>query len=484
MVQAPDPEATRDSTEIAPKPGSPSELGGGELARLGPSRRLMLRATAAAVAAPYIVPSTVFGASAPSNQITVGCIGVGNQGQWILRQFLDQEGCRVVAVCDVNRGSGGYKNPEQFLGRQPAKAFVDRHYGESQSAGAVAGCTAYSDFRELLDRQDIDAVTVVTPDHWHAVMTVMACEAGKDVYCEKPLGLTVADQRAMVDAVRRNDRILQTGSQERSNPSSRRACELVRNGYIGEVRRVVTHVGRHNKVGPGPGWQAEPVPDGFDYDAWLGPAPFAPYHSARCLYRFRFIEDYSGGQTTNFGAHSMDLAQWGMGRDGDGPVEVEHLYADYLPEGSLYDVPTHMAFQVRYEDGVELVCQTSHPAVRCFFEGTEGVLRVDAAGRNFQTSPASIKEISLGPDDVRLGDSVDHVADFIDAVKQRREPAAPVEAGHSSGTICHLGNIATKLAANLSWNPAEERFVGSRSDEANRLLARERRSPWDRLAPA
>src|SRR5690606_4123449 len=212
--------------------------------------------------------------------------------------------CQVVAVCDVNRGSHGYKDEEQFLGREPAQQMVESFYAKQKGQGAYRGCDAYIDFREIIERPDVDAVTVCTPDHWHGLMTIAAANAKKHVYCEKPLGLTIGEEQAMIKAVRDNGVVLQTGSHERSNPIVRQACELVRNGYIGEVKRVTTNVGFHNMVGPGPGWEPMPVPDGFDYDLWLGPAPQAPYHKDRCLYRFRFNYDYAGGQVTNFGAHS------------------------------------------------------------------------------------------------------------------------------------------------------------------------------------
>jgi predicted dehydrogenase len=444
------------------------------------TRRSFLKATTAAtLAAPTIVPASVFGATAPSNRIALGCIGVGNKGIDILRKFIRFRDCQVVAVCDVNRGSHGYRDDDQCLGREPVQREVERFYASELSSGSYKGCAAYVDFRELLARGDIDAVTVCTPDHWHAPITIRAAEAGKDMYCEKPLSLTIGDGRAMVDAVRRHGRVLQTGSHERSNPTIRFACELVRNGYLGDVKRVVTHVGRHNKVGPGPGWTPMPVPDGFDYDMWLGPAPMAPYHQDRCLYRFRFNYDYSGGQVTNFGAHSIDIAQWALGRDASGPVRVEHVYAEFLPEGSLFNVTTYSDFRCEYDDGIVLECVTAEPAVRCVFEGTEGMLRIDAKGNNFVTIPQRIKRARLGPDDVRLGTSTDHQRDFLDAVKSRGEPSAPVEVGHRSATVCHLGNISLRLKAQLNWDPQAERFVGQRGDEANTMIHRSGRSPWN-----
>jgi predicted dehydrogenase len=443
------------------------------------SRREFLKRTAAAttLAAPYFVPASVFGADAPGNRITMACIGTGNQGTFNLPKLLNQSACQVVAVCDVNRGSYGYKEPGDYRGREPAKELVEQHYAKQKGTSRYRGCDTYNDFRDVLARKDIDAVMIVTPDHWHEPMTIAAAAAGKDIYCEKPLGLALAGQQRMIAAVRKHERILQVGTHERSNSIVRKACELVRSGAIGEVKRVVAHVGRHNKIGPGPGWQPMPVPDGFDYALWLGPAPEAPYHKDRCLYNFRFIYDYAGGQVTNFGAHSLDIAQWGLGMDDTGPESVEYVYADYLPNGSLFDAATHTAFRCRYASGAVVECFTAEPSVRCIFEGTEGMVRVDNMGQHFFASPASIwpKDVK-GIEKYHSGE--DHMRNFLECVKSRSEPNAPIEIGHRSASLCHLGNIAIKLRAKLRWDAENEIFMGSKSDEANALLDRPARDSW------
>lgn len=443
-----------------------------ETAAWSPSRRDFLRTStlAAAATAPYVVPSSVFGATAPSNRISVACIGTGNQGFLDLKLFMAQDDCQLVAVCDVNRGSGNYKKPEDVRGREPGKELVDQHYGNKD-------CQAYNDFRDVLARKDIDAVIVVAPDHWHEAMTIAAAKAGKDIYCEKPLGRTIAGQQRMIQAVRENNVVLQTGSHERSNPYVREACEMVRSGAIGKVRRVVCNVGRHNKVSPAPGWSEMAVPEGFDYAMWLGPAPAAPYHSERCLYNFRFIDAYAGGQTTNFGAHSIDMAQWGLGMDGSGPVKVEHVYSDYLPEGSLFDAATYLHFRCRYDNGVYLDCVTGSPSVRCRFYGDDGVVSIDNQGQNATVIPRSQAPEMLQKR-VKYHSGGDHVRNFLDCVKTRSEPAAPVEVGHRSASICHIGNIALKLKAKLEWDPKAEQFEGSGADEANKHLDREQRTSW------
>jgi predicted dehydrogenase len=219
------------------------------------------------------------------------------------------------------------------------------------------------------------------------------------------------------------------------------------------------------------------VPEDFDYALWLGPAPEAPYHQDRCLYNFRFNYDYAGGQVTNFGAHSLDMAQWGLGMDDSGPVEVEHVYADYLPAGSLFNAATHSFFTCKYANGATLECVTGKPDVRCLFEGMDGIVRIDNMGQNFVVLPERIKPTPvLAVEKYHSGE--DHVRDFLDCVKSRSETKAPVEVGHRSATVCHLGNIALKLKAKLKWDPKVEQFVGPRSEEANLLLNREERSDW------
>ncbi len=395
--------------------------------------------------------------------------------------------CQIVAVCDVNTASHGYRTPEQFLGRKPGQEKVNAYYAAKQASGSYKGCDAYNDFRDVLARKDVDAVAIVVPDHWHALMVVMAAKAGKDMYCEKPLSLTIQHGRAMVEAVRRHKRVLQTGSHYRSSPDNRLGCELVRNGRIGQVKRILTQVAEINAVDPGPGWKPTPLPEGFDYEMWLGPAPWAPYHKDRCFYRFRFNLDYSGGQVTNFGAHSNDAAQWALGADDSGPIEVEDIGSEWPPKGGLYNTATKTAFRARYANGVELICKTDEPGFGVRFEGTEGWVEYGYQG--LKTHPASLKTSKIGPSEIRLPVSnpertqeagqhhvPDHVRNFLQCIRSRRDPVAPVSVGHRSATVCHLGNIAMLLKRKLQWDPVQERFVGD--DEANRLLSRPMRAPW------
>jgi predicted dehydrogenase len=453
-------------------------------------RRDFLRAAgsaAALAAAPCVVPRSVFGAYAPSNRINVGFIGLGNQSTIDLPAFLQNEDVQVVAVCDVNTASHGYRNETQYLGRKPGQDTVNKHYAGRAKSGEYRGCAAYNDFRELLGRADIDAVAIVVPDHWHAIMTIMAAQAGKDIYCEKPLSLTVEQGREMVRAVQKHNRILQTGSQHRSGPSARRACELVRNGRIGRLERIITTVPVNNAVDPGPGWKPSPVPEGFDYDFWLGPAPMAPYHEGRCFYRFRFNLDYSGGQVTNFGAHAFDVAQLGHGTDRTGPVEFADTGSEWPVPGSLYNVATKVSFRARYADGIELTCQTIDKGSYTRFEGTEGWVQY-SSGR-LLTSPESLKTTAIGPNEIHLpiGNPrqtedkyenylPDHVRNFLDCIKTRQEPIGSVELGHRTASICNLANIAMRLKRKIRWDPDKEEILGD--SEATALLSRPLRSPW------
>ena len=452
------------------------------------TRRDFLRVTAAAAfGAPWVVPSSVIGAAAPSNRINVGVIGTGNQGTPDMQTFMRFDDVQVKAICDVNTASSGYRDETQLLGREPALKIVNDYYAGKTRSGRFKGVDAYNDFRQILDRNDIDAVAIVTPDHWHGVMTILAAEAGKDIFCQKPLSLTVRQGQEMVKAVRKHKRILQTGSQFRSSPANRFGCELVRNGRIGELKTIRTFLAMNNRTSPGPGWKPMPVPGGFDYEMWLGPAPKVPYHKDRCFYKFRFILDYSGGQITNFGGHSNDMAQWGNGTCLTGPVEIEGLQAEWPPKGSLFNTALTSKFRARYANGVELICESKPPGFGVRFEGTEGW--VEFGFKGLKTHPASLMDTKIGPNEIHLPRSIpsrtenvygnyciDHVRNFLDCVKSRKDPIEPVEVGHRTASLCHLGNIALQLMRKLRWDPDKERFTGD--DEANRMLSRPIRAPW------
>lgn len=434
-----------------------------------------------AIGAPWIVPQSVFGATAPSNRINMGIIGLGTRGLPDMVEFMKNDDVQIRAICDVNRASLGYRDETRMMGREPAFEIANSHYASKQETASYTGIDAMVDYREIIDRSDIDAVAIVAPDHWHAIMTIRAAEAGKDIFCQKPLSLTVRQGQEMVRAVRENGRILQVGSQWRSSAAVRFACELVLNGRIGQLQKIKTTIALNNKQGPGPGWQPMPVPEGFDYDRWLGPAPEAPYHVDRCIYKFRFGLDYSGGQITNFGAHALDIAQIGNGTSQTGPVEVEGLQAEWPPEGSLFTTAITSKFRARYANGVELTCESAAPYFGARFEGTEGW--VEFTSKGVKAYPESLLTTEFGPNEIKLPvlnrDATpekpgnfysDHLRNFLDCVKSREEPIEPVEVGHRTATICHLGNIALQRMEKLRWDPEAERFPDN--EQANAMLDR------------
>ena len=405
-------------------------------------------AAAGAITAPYYVPSTVFGANAPSERIGIGAIGVGGQGSGNMRSFIGNKQSQVVAVCDVD----------------------DEHMERARERAKLSNEHTYRDFRELLDRKDVDAVSVGTPDHWHMPNSVAAVKAGKDVYCEKPLTLTIRGGRVLADACKRHGRIVQTGSQQRSASNFRFGCELVRNGRIGKVVRVEVGIPGNNRQCK-PTWKPEPVPPDFDYDLWLGPAPWAPYHSQRCHYQFRFLLDYSGGQVTNWGAHHLDIAQWGLGADDSGPIEV--IGDGEFPQTGLFTTATRVYFECKYANGVTLICKTGGGGGTKFI-GTEGWVHVNRG--KIDAEPKSLLYSKIKPDEIHLYASRDHKQNFLDCIKTRKQPICSAEVGHRSSSVCHLGNIAMRLNRRLRWDPKTERFLGD--DEANHMTFRPMRSPW------
>lgn len=396
-----------------------------------------------------------------SDRVRVAFIGTGNQGMGLLKRMLSKNLAQVVAVCDVNEGSFGYKNDDHFYGREPAAKFVNDHYARHKMG--YEKCVAVKEHERVLERDDVDAVFIVVPDHSHGRLTIEAAEAGKDVYCEKPLSYSIEDGAEMVAAVRKHNRVCQTGSHERSNPISRFVCESVKAGAIGNIRRIVTKVGYNNKVGPGPGWKPMPVPPTFDYARWLGTAPKVPYHQDRCLYRFRFNYDYSGGQITNFGAHSNDMAHWGMGLDTGGPKTIACTMAKFLPAGSLFNTATETRFVATYPGGVELVCESGPEQVQVRFEGEDGWMQTGYRG-----TTASDDRLLADLPDKKTTEGYDayeaHMANFVNCVRSRDTPRAPVEVGHHSATLCHLANLAIRSFPEsgnevLRWDNEAQRLI-------------------------
>jgi len=433
------------------------------------TRRSFLQATSALMV-PTIVPASALGRGdrpAPSERVVVGCIGVGGQGDRDMTGLMADDRVQVVALCDCDRGSTNYEHGWHY-GLAPARAKVEQRYAAEKRARTHKGLFMTGDFRELLARSDIDAVTCSTPDHWHAAIVVAAARAGKDIYCQKPLSLTIADGRAMVEAVQRYNRVFQCGSQRRSDSQCRHACELVRNGRIGRVHTVYVGLpGGHYNPREGRSPAVMPVPKELDYQTWLGPAPDAPYTLDRCHWTFRWNLDYSGGQITDWGAHFIDMAHWGMDAELTGPVEIEGR-GKFPPLVDLWNTATEFRVESRYADGTRMVLSSGGGGVR--FVGTEGQVTLGGS------EPKSIWQSTIGPEEIHLYESDNHYGNFVDCVISRQRTAAPVDVAHRSVTPAHLGNISMILGRKLTWDPEREEFVGD--ERANALRARPYRSPW------
>ena len=422
------------------------------------TRRQFLQSTAA-ISAPLILPSSLWAAAAeakPNARITLGFLGVGKQGRHLLNSFLPHGNVQIVAVNDVDTTR-----------RLHHKKLVEDFYSAKGNKD-YKGCDEYKDFREVIARKDIDAVVIATPDHWHAYLAVLAANAKKDIYCEKPLSLTIHEARAMAKAVRKNQRVFQTGSMQRSMSEFYKACSLVRNGRIGQIKEVYVSVGGPSKWCDLP---EEPMEPGLDWDFWLGPAPKRPYNSVlspRGVHDnfpdWRNYREYSGGMMTDWGAHHFDIAQWGLGMDESGPVEI------LPPDGKDVKRLTY-----KYANGIVMY----HGGLEGYgfgvvFVGTNGKVCVDR-GR-FKTEPESLAEEKIDTLPVKLYKCNNHYKDFIDAIQSRKPPICDVEVGARSVTVCHLGNLAYWNKRPLKWDPKKEQFVGDA--EANKWLDNEKRGPW------
>ncbi len=421
-------------------------------------RRFLQTTSALTLAAPYLLPSAVWSAEkSPNERITMGFIGVGTQGRGLLGGFLHSKETQVLAVCDVDTTR-----------RQHSKKTIEDYYSQ-QANKEYKGCAEYNDFRELIARKDIDAVCIATPDHWHAIPVVAAADVGKDIYCEKPLSLTIYEARAMVNAVRRNKRVFQTGSMQRSSKEFLKACELVRNGRIGEAKEIYVSVGGPSKWCDLPEEAMEP---GLDWNFWLGPVPQRPYNSVlspRGVHthfpNWRSYREYSGGGMTDWGAHHFDIAQWGLGMDESGPVEI------IPPDGKEVKKLTYKYANgtVMYHGGLEGY------GFGVVFVGANGKVCVDRG--KFKAEPESIGEnYVVGSDPIKLYSSSNHLQDFLKCIRSRQRPICDVEVGCRSVTVCHLGNLACWNKRPLKWDPKKERFVGD--EEANSWLNPAKRAPW------
>lgn len=428
------------------------------------SRRDFVGTTAKALAGFMIVPRYVLGGKSqsgilytpPSDIINLGLIGGGKQGKILSSYFLKTEQIRFTALSEVYQAKA-----ELTLEK------IKAEYAKNPKYGAYSDIAVYNDFRELLARKDVDAVVIATPDHWHAAMAVRAAEAGKDIYCEKPLALTVKEGRAMVNAARKYDRVFQTGSMQRSWPEFRQAAELIRNGYIGDIRSVKVNVGPPPKAYDLP---AEPIPDGLDWAKWLGPnmpvafnAELAPPVSKDVYPNWRNYKEFGGGMVTDWGAHMFDIVQWALNMDNSGPVEVA------APDGKEHPFLTY-----RYANGITMTHEKWDWSNAILFQGSKGELKVQRG--KLETTPGPLKDKGIGENEKHVYKSEDHYKDFLSAMRLRSKPICDVEIGHRTASVCNIGNIAYQLNRRLEWNPVTEQFKNDA--EANALLGRKMVHEW------
>jgi predicted dehydrogenase len=393
------------------------------------------------------------------DKFVVGLIGCGGQGRGIMGWARRHKGVEVVAVCDV-----------------------DKRHREAAAKSVGKDCKTYEDYRELLDRKDVNVVLIGTPDHWHTLTAIDALRKGKDVYCEKPLTLTIAEGVALVKVARDTKRIFQVGSQQRSDALFRLACELVRNGRLGKLETVETWIGANPKGGP---FKRAKVPEGLNWDFWQGQTPNVPYIPQRCHYTFRWWYEYSGGKMTDWGAHHNDIAQWALGMDGSGPMEIVSKGAEPAKDHRSFNCHPTFEITYTYPGGIKLICTSKENGVR--FTGEDGkwifVRRGGIEASDQKEKPkkgrakSKLLDEPLGKDANRLYVSNNHMGNFLECVKSRKPTICPAEVGHRSVTVCHLGVISLRLGGKkLKWDPKKEQFTGD--EVGNKMLSRPMRAPW------
>jgi len=428
------------------------------------TRRNFVGTSAKALTAFLIIPRFVLGGKKPdgssyippSDMINLGFIGTGKQGRGLTGAFLKTGAVRIVALSEV------YKDKAQLTIDS-----MKELYSKNTQLGTYAEMPVYNDFRELLERKDVDAVVIATPDHWHAAMAVRAAMEGKDIFCEKPLSLTVKEGRAMVNAARKYDRVFQTGSMQRSWAEFRQAVELIRNGYIGEIKSIKVN------VGPPPvkyDLAAEPVPAGLDWSVWLGPneasvynSELAPPTSKDVFPNWRNYREFGGGMVTDWGAHMFDIVQWALDMDHSGPVEV------IAPDGKDHPFLTY-----RYDNGITMTHEKWEWGNGILFTGTKGEIKLKRG--KIETTPVELAERVIGETEKHVYNSENHYTDFLSAMRNRTRPICDVEIGHRTASVCNIGNIAYRLNRPLQWDPVKEQFKNDA--EANALLGRPMKNKW------
>lgn len=418
----------------------------------------MAGAAGAAIALPYIIPGTALGkdgATAASDRIVMGIIGSGSMGTGDMHEFMGKKEVQFIAACDVDKGH-----------RENAKAAMDAKYGNTDAR-------IYSDFREFIANEKLDAVCLALPDQWHGIIAVACANAKMDIYGQKPLARTIWEGKQIIEAVERNKVIWQTGSWQRSVANFHRAAELVINGRIGNVNFVEVGLPDGN---PSKGFNpVQPVPEGLDWDMWLGPAPKEPYRGV-CHWDWRWILAYSGGQLTDWAGHHIDIAHWGLGLDRTGPIEIEGK--GVYPREGLYDVPVEYRIHAKYATGVEMVYANARQFKNgmgvCWY-GDKGWIHVARGNRLTASDPKILEEV-IGDNEIKLYKSLDHVQNLLDCIRTREETITPCQVAHRSISAALLGEISMLTGRKLNWNPDTQEFVND--PIATRMLRRPFRSPW------
>lgn len=441
------------------------------------SRRRFLQ-SAVALAAPVILPSTGRGQGrpAPGNRIAVGVIGLGSRGMNVMTNFLGHDDVQIVAVCDVH--DRHYRDREwgskgEVFGREPAKAKVEQHYAKLAGKATFQGCQTHTDFRELCAREDLDAIIVATPDHWHALCTLEALRRGKDVYCEKPVTHLFAEGQAVYREVAKRKAVFQTGSQQRSEIRFHIAVETVLNGLIGKVKEVEVGLPTGYAQALTQHTQPSEPPPGLDYDFWCGPGEKLPYVFARHHRHWRWQLTWGGGQIGDWIGHHNDIAHWALGMDHSGPDEVEAV-GWTQPATPLYNAPVNFEIRCKYRGGIVSSISNKHPMGTKWI-GENGWVAVDRERMQASQREWIRESFDRGP--IKITGSRDHVRNFLDATRSRQPCIAPAETGHRSITPGHLGLLSHLLGRPLRWNPETETIIGDPEAQA-KLLALPYRAPW------
>lgn len=426
------------------------------------ARRCFLKTAAAGLAVPYFVPGSVLGLDgrAPaSDRLRIGHIGVGGQGSGHVGAILGNPATQVMAICDPFESK-----------REGNRKLANDRYADELGKGTYKGCDAYADFRDVITRDDIDAVIIASPEYWHALHAVGAMRNGKDVYCEKAMTLTAYESQVVRETVRRHGRVYQLGTQQRSDRNFRFAAELALNGYLGKLHTVKVAVpgGRALPVA-----KPAPVPAGLDFEMWLGPAPAKPYNELQCSYNWYFVYDYCIGWIGSWGVHHIDSALWGVPIFHSQQIEIEGTAV--FPQEGLANTSVTWRVEAVAANGLRMVFtdDSGQPhGVR--FEGDQGWVHVVRGG--IQAEPKSLLKLALKPEDVQLYESHNHHANFLECIRTRRDPVSNVDAGFAATVFTIVSDIATRLGRKLVWDWTTERFVND--DVANSMLRRPMRSPW------